>query len=676
MRILTYSRTNRFWFVTVSVLALALLLSVNAIGTARQQAQGSEGATDSNQKVAFSIAAKSASVSPATQSIDISLQVVNDTAAKSDKAEVEFFISRTKVASSNDLTGILSNPALPETPSTSLVSVDVAATEARGITTSSATIDTAKLQLPIDSSPAVYPLYAQLTFTDGTTHVAVTPLIWQNATSPTQTPLHTIVPLVLPSTKDGMPSTTALDELTRDGGVLSDNLASAEKYGSTLAIDPELIAQIRALGNRAPAAARTFLEKLSRTTNKTFALQYADADLSAQAQIGFTTPLQPIGFNYISKSESNVDYSAFTYSLSGIAWPRANTVSDFSLNSMRRYGFSTFLLDSENVTVSGATSGTLPDSARAVSMRNSLQSASSQALTAENETERAQGRANLIAQLAFINQSDAASVPLVLGLDRGAAEYRRVSTLLDQLGSLNWLQNAPFETVLSQTASATLVSQGVDTERIDDLRSALLQEPEIDNYSTVLETPSYLIQLQRSRVLGFFATSIGVSSPNYAQITEAYFARDRSTLNGVYVSNESKANLLGAAAQIPLQVSNDLPFTAQVYSETTATNSSVIIEDAKSKVTPIPKKSSVIITVPVQARVSSGNTVLVVKLFSVGGNQIDEAVLPVSIRSSWEAIALSVLGVLVATFFGFGIFRSFRAKRSQSFVPEDDGAGD
>ena len=88
MRILTYSRTNRFWFVTVSVLALALLLSVNAIGTARQQAQGSEGATDSNQKVAFSIAAKSASVSPATQSIDISLQVVNDTAAKSDKAEV------------------------------------------------------------------------------------------------------------------------------------------------------------------------------------------------------------------------------------------------------------------------------------------------------------------------------------------------------------------------------------------------------------------------------------------------------------------------------------------------------------------------------------------------------------------------------------------------------------
>jgi hypothetical protein len=172
------------------------------------------------------------------------------------------------------------------------------------------------------------------------------------------------------------------------------------------------------------------------------------------------------------------------------------------------------------------------------------------------------------------------------------------------------------------------------------------------------------------RVLEFFAASVAPDTPGYADRVTEYFERDSSTLQAVRITTSSTTNLIGTSTRLPIQITNDLPFAALVTATTVAANSSLLVEEPESAPTTIAQKSSVNITVPVRARVSAGQTSLVVTIFAQDGLPIDDAVLDVNIRSSWESVALSVLGLLVASFFGFGIWRSIRSKRQQALAQD------
>lgn len=670
MHFVGFLRERSRFFGVVSGLVLLAMVGIG-LPTLTPPA-AAESAEQSPGALTLSLAPDTAFIAPDAQTVELSLAIENGGTSKVALSSIELYLSPTRILTTAELTALLASPELPEGLNTPLFEIDPSAIEANDRKEFTASVDTVEMQSALSNGVGVYALFANVGTVDGQSLTVATPIVWHGTATATATPVHAVVPLVLPKDIDGMPTARQLGELTSGAGLLSQNLASAIQRGSTLAIDPRIIAGTRALGDKAPASAVVFVSSLETAPNAKFALQYADADLSAQAQIGLEAPLEPKGFTFVGNRPSTEDLAAFPYTLTGVGWPRQNSVTSNSLAFMAKSGISNVLLDSRNVELSAGTSGTV-GTLRAISLNSNLQDAAAGALTGETAVHRNAARAVLVSQLALINQSAASSIPQTIGLDRGGAAVRDVGNVLDTISSLPWVSATDFATVAAQQASATIIDSPLAAERLDTLGQALVAEPKIDEYGAVLTQPVYLSQLQRMRVLEFFATSIGVDSPGFTETTEAYFTRDDATLNGVRVSSTGTTNLVGTSTRIPIQVTNDLPFTAVVSAETLAANSSLLVEESETELTSVEKQSSVNITVPVTSRVSAGQSALIVTLFAKNGQRVDDAVLPVTIRSSWEALALGVLGVLVAGFFGFGIWRSLRARRTPSFA---EGFGD
>lgn len=623
------------------------------------------------QELTLRLAADKPYMPASVDSIKISFEAINTAAEKLESKSLSFYFSPNRVNSLDDLAARLDITKLPTgigSPFATATFGDVGSQSAKSV---SVTLSSTDIQLPTPNAAGVYLVIARLVTADASEHFVATPIVWQGTGSSAPTPVHTVVPLVFPTDIDGMPSAGQLSALTSPGGLLSDNLDTAEQRGSTLAIDPRIVAATRALGEKAPESAIAFLSRLEASPNPKFALQYADADLSAQAQLGLEQPLQPAGFTFVSGQTLREDFTAFNYSLTGIAWPRASTVTGDALEFMTASGYNTVFLDTSNLKGVSGSSAPL-GSQRVVAFDSRLQATAARALTGTTSLSRNAASGELVAQLALLNESTEAGVPVNLGLDREGAAERKVAPLLTLISTLPWMTPTSFDAVLSQSGSATLVDTPLPAERLDDLASALEAEPKIDAYAEVLTHPRYLSELQRLRVLEYFATSVGLSTPGYADTTAAYFERDAQTLRGVRVTTTTTANLLGTESKIPIQITNDLPFSARVKGTAAASNGSLIVTEPKIKKTTISPNSRVTVTIPVKARVSAGQSMLIVDILTADGKTVDNAAVPVEIRSSVEAVTLTVLAILVVAFFGFGTVRSLRRKRSQSFTEESE----
>jgi hypothetical protein len=127
---------------------------------------------------------------------------------------------------------------------------------------------------------------------------ATTPILWRGPQAIAPVPLAMVVPFVLPSHVQTMPTR---DDLVAETPRLDALLTAAEAWQATLAIDPRIIAGIRAYGTAAPLEARGFLARLEASSLPVFLLQFADADPAAQTALGFEKLLQPTGFGYITR---------------------------------------------------------------------------------------------------------------------------------------------------------------------------------------------------------------------------------------------------------------------------------------------------------------------------------------------------------------------------------------
>ena len=127
--------------------------------------------------------------------------------------------------------------------------------------------------------------------------ITTTPLVWRGAGEAT-VPTSLIVPFVLPSDIRSLPTRQQLDELSRNWDRL---LTAARSHRATIAIDPRVIAGIRAYGDDAPRSAQLLLGRLESTALPSFLLQFADADPAAQAALGFTSLLEPTSLDFVSR---------------------------------------------------------------------------------------------------------------------------------------------------------------------------------------------------------------------------------------------------------------------------------------------------------------------------------------------------------------------------------------
>lgn len=602
------------------------------------------------------------------------------------------------------------------------------------------TVQRSDVPLWFSRPPGVYPVTAEFVPQDEdapsdadppiepATVPATTSLIWESVDALEPVPLTLVVPLVLPSTITTLPTA---EQLTALAPSLTALLDAAEERHATLAVDPRIVAGIRALGSSAPATAITLLDRLERTPLSHFLLQYADADPAAQAALGFDSLLQPIGLSYAVVPESTqpepaqpestqpdspqpesdkvendpalgegeaspsrgvsslveddaagdpeaaaetdtgtaadtgkAELTALT-ELPGAtpgAWPAGGRVDTATLGLLSAAGLSSLVLESDNVSNATGTRANLgdfelliADSAAAAAGRASLGGATS--------ADRAAGTASLAALLALGAQNS--SPGIVLALDRGAvADSADPLRIFDELDRLDWAQFVAAQ--LQPEGEAELRAGTTLEQRSEFLTAAVDRSQRIDELAPLLETPDYLLEYQRERLLEAFATRYSAPDADLAEADRLLRQRDEELLLGVQPVTSEHTQLVGTSSRVPITLNNTLPFDAAVSLRTAPTSAAIWISEQETEAI-VPATGNTIVLVPVHSRVSSGESGISLDVRDAGGEQSFASGLQhLVLRTTVETIMLAALGASAALLFGFGIWRSIRARRQAS----------
>jgi len=124
---------------------------------------------------------------------------------------------------------------------------------------------------------------------------------------------------------------------------------------------------------------------------------------------------------------------------------------------------------------------------------------------------------------------------------------------------------------------------------------------------------------------------------------------------------------------LPVQVMNDLPWPVTVTVSARPENNRLTLPSPQQTLT-VEGASSGTAQVPIRARVGTGDVDVLVDLIGRDGAPIGGTVaIPVSVHADWELIGMIVLGVLVALFFSFGVWRSIRNRRRRDGAAAADG---
>ncbi|QZY50829.1 DUF6049 family protein [Leucobacter tenebrionis] len=544
------------------------------------------------------------------------------------------------------------------------------------------------------------------------------PLAWESSAGTRSDPataasvrLGLIVPIVLPDDIRTLPTRPQLEELVPGWSDLLDQARSAE---ATLAIDPRVIAGIRAYGDEAPEPARQFLARLEATPLPNFLLQFADADPSAQADLGFTSLLQPTSLDFVSRFGSAAsetpprdetagsDSSSESSSDSGadgadgaagqgsddttgtdaapplptldellswneaepMAWPAEGSADQGTLELLRLSNIDSVVLDSENVDRASGGPRVSLEQGSAIVTDAALADAARTALSASGEVERAAGLSRLSAYLLLAAQSG--SEDLVLGLDRGAtADAQDPALLIAQLRELGWVE----PTAIGALDEGEALLRGSDTleERRELLRAAVGRESSVSELGAVLVHPEYLSGYQRARLLELFATRHAAPGVAFEEVAARYQKRDAELLQGVQGITTERMQLVGASTRVPVQLHNSLPFEASVDVQVVPASAVLSVTEPHFSGVLVPPEGNERVLVPVNSRVSSGESGLVVTVGAASGDlTVFTGTLAISVRSGVETIALTTLGILAALLLGFGIWRSVRRRRAAS----------
>ncbi|KAB1645196.1 DUF6049 family protein [Gulosibacter chungangensis] len=122
--------------------------------------------------------------------------------------------------------------------------------------------------------------------------------VWDAESPANPVGISPVVPIVTDLGDEGLLDAVELEQLTAPEGDLTQLLDAVAGTSATLAIDPRLLVSIRALGADAPETAVAWLERLESLEDPSFALEFADASLTLQAQAGLEAPIETTGFRF------------------------------------------------------------------------------------------------------------------------------------------------------------------------------------------------------------------------------------------------------------------------------------------------------------------------------------------------------------------------------------------
>ncbi|WP_369961754.1 DUF6049 family protein [Leifsonia sp. EB34] len=546
-------------------------------------------------------------------------------------------------------------------------------------------------------------------------------VVWSPAAAATRSAVGVVMPIVSPSTGDGLISAQDLTTYTAPNGVLTRDLDGLQNHATVaIGIDPMILASIRVLGNAAPASATAWLERLSTLPNDTFSLGYGDADVAGQIQAGLPAPLQPTALGYaldprnfsptpttIGEPQTSTPAPAATpsptptpgtgpalptldrllawnYTLRGIAWPGDDTLRSADLAPLAAAGLGTVIvsggntnaakLDSTPNTPAHSGSSTL-----AVSDQQ-LSEALRQAVSAPSDVAWNAAMSKLNAQLQLISAEGTTPRHLLLALDRSwPSSGTQLQRTLDALFTSPFAGPSTFPALLSSAASSelALTDSSVSQTRIDNIHLLLQDEKSIDAFATILSDPTTLTGQTRAQLLTLLAVSWQNPRTDWTAAVSGSRQATIKTLHAVHILPTENVNLVSAQGSIPFTVSNELSTEAVTVVLSAQPSNSRLEIDAPTTKT-IPQDSRATMLVPVKAKVGNGQVILSLQLYSPTGVPIgDPSSVTVDVHADWEGIGALIFGGLLVLLFGFGIVRNILRRRSQRRKDgEDDDATD
>ncbi len=548
-----------------------------------------------------------------------------------------------------------------------------------------------------DIAPGVYPLRAALTGASTGTpgsddevdrEVAATSVLVITAGQTAQ--IGVLVPITATPAGGALLTAEELSTLTAEDGALTAQLDGVVGTAAVLAIDPAIMASIRVLGTAAPASATEWLARLDDLPNERFALQFGDADATAQAHAQLPSLLQPTTLapflderNFpktpaapitdapdttATPSPAATDSPAFPDDAAlsevdgaapGILWPRGDVTQD-DLATFEEYLGRAPLTVLPSSSVDGAVSAHATAGSSGLLVTADAASAVLSQAAAENDpAARQRALAAATAHLAVAAQSSPTS-PLLVGLERD--ETRSADALRDAISTADTAGFSLTDLRATPAAAASLTAEP-DAARAAAVNELLADESTLTGFSTILADPALLLSPERIRILRTLAVGIPTASFD-AEVLEHRDAT-RETLGAVSIPPSSTIQLLTAAADLPFRVRNDLPWPVTVRLTVIPTDLRLDVEQVTTA--EVPANSSTRVKVPVSARVGSGELTLRLSLSSPTGVAIGgtESV-RVAVRAEWETIGLAVLGGLIVVLIGLGVWRTVRRRRNEA----------
>lgn len=671
----------------------AIALGVSGLLAPAGAFAATEAPTDAEENVELYISAGTRGSVMAGAATSATVTVQNDTDAEVSAARVLVELNSTPLTDDAAITSWIDDDEAEGTFATlGAESTDAVDAGESGITT---------VAVPIEAiaglAPGVYPLRAELTGAStgaagsddeearDTTASSVL-VITAGQTSP----VGVIVPITSTPAGGALLTSEELAALTADDGGLTAQLDGVAGTAAILAIDPAIPAAIRVLGSSAPASATEWLARLDELPNERFALQFGDADATAQAQAQLPALMQPTTLRtYLNAANfpstpatppvNDPDVTAtpapaatgapklpedpalmeVAGATPGILWPRAAvTATDLTTFATYLEGAATTILPA-SVATGRASAHALAGDSEVLVIEDAASRALSLAAAATDADARQRQLAIASAHLSLAAQS-APGAPLLVGLERDetrtAAALRDAISTADTAGfSLSTLRALP-------TAPVTIAGEA-DPAYAAAVQTLLVGEQSLTDFSTILTDPQLLLSPERIRTLHTLA--VGVPAEAFAEAVTRHQKATTETLSAVSIPPSSTIQLLTAAADLPIGVRNDLPWPVTV-------RLSVSPSDARLDVEPIPEvvvqaNTSVRVKVPVAARVGSGELSLRLSLSSPTGLPIgNPESVRVAVRAEWEGIGLGLLGGLIVLLLSLGVVRTIRRRKREA----------
>lgn len=702
--------------------------------TAGSTTSHTAGPTAEQGKTTVSIAPANRGIVRRDEDLELSVTVTNDTDSAVPAGTVELDIFRS-VSTRDVLSDWLADTSTSGYLGAPMDAVDVPAVPAhRSVTLGSVSIVSGNVALGGYSSFGARRIAAEYTAGD-TSAVARSAITWYPDFEQTPVSVSVAMPITMPRTGDGILDAGVLASATAVDGTLTQQLDAAEDHNVAVAIDPRIIASIRVLGDDAPSSAVTWLHELESLRNETFALPYADADVTGLRQAGAAGVLTPISLDQAvdpdhfpgaatpaptptsdpstpsagpsaSAAPSDAATSGadpadhpgttgdsdqtpavlpttqslldFPYSMDSVAWPADGTVAAADLPALAKAGTKTTIVSSGNTSAGADTTIAASEQISGQHVLVSDQATSTllrSAATATNPQDWATAMSELTATLATAARAESAGGPILLTLDRSwPTNSDRLGQALDALESTPWVAAADLSSAAAATPGSLTLSAGSNGDtRTDQLERLVRGEQDLTAFASALDTPTDLTAPARLSLLALASNAWRSDPDGFATAVNSRVASWANAVSRVGIVDSSSLTLLGDRSSLPISVRNRSQYPVTVRLSVQPSNSAlrVVRNDIEVKIQP---ESSTRTTVPVQS-VANGKVNLTMTLSSPSGIKISSpATVELNVQAQWETVITAAAAIALVGIFGFGIFRSIRKRirRRNGELDDDD----